>query len=102
MKTSSCFVLQKKLVIDKHKGRGQENFNTNCKLCGEEKEDMVHFIIKCKNLEIKRDYKIIDKNINNPEERMRTLLYRNENHQEVGKVVKNMWTLRRVDKQPGH
>ena len=56
---------------------------------------MVHFITKCKNLEIKRDYNIIDINISDPEERMRTLLYRNENHQEVGGLVKNLWTLRK-------
>ena len=48
------------------------------------------------NLEIKRDYNIIDKDISNPEERMRILLYRNENHQEVGRLVKNLWTLRKA------
>ena len=31
----------------------------------------------------------------NPEERMRILLYRNENYQEVGKLVKNLWDLRK-------
>ena len=56
---------------------------------------MVHFITKCKNLEIKIDYNIIDKSISNLEERMRILLYRNENHQEVGRLVKNLWTLRK-------
>ena len=83
------------LQLEEHKGRGQKNYNTNCKLCGEEKEDMVHFLTKCKNLEIKRDYNIIDKDISNLEERMRILLYRNENHQEVGRLVKNLWTLRK-------
>ena len=56
---------------------------------------MVHFITKCKKLEIKRDYNIIDKSISNPEERMRILLYRNENHQEVGRLVKNLWNRRK-------
>ena len=56
---------------------------------------MVHFIIKCKNLEIKRNYNIIDKDISNPEERMRKLLYRNEKHQEVGRLIKNLWNLRK-------
>ena len=83
------------LQLEEHKGRGQKNYNTNCKLCGEEIEDMVHFLTKCKNLEIRRDYNIIDKDIRNPEERMRKLLYRNEKYQEVGKMIKNLWTLRR-------
>ena len=56
---------------------------------------MVHFITKCKNLEIKRDYNIIDKDIKNPEEKMRKLLYRNKNYQEVGRLIKNLWTLRK-------
>ena len=83
------------LQLEEHKGRGQKNYNTNCKLCGEEKEDMVHFLTKCKNLEIKRDYNIIDKDIRNPEEKMRKLLYRNKNYQEVGRLIKNLWTLRK-------
>ena len=39
------------LRLEEHKGRGQKNYNTICKLCGEEKEDMVHFVIKCRELE---------------------------------------------------
>ena len=83
------------LQLEEHKGRGQKNDNTNCKLCGEEIEDIVYFLNKCKNLEIRRDYNIIDKDIINPEKRMRKLLYRNENYQEVGKLIKNLWTLRK-------
>ena len=74
---------------------GLKNYNTTCKLCGEEKEDLVHFIIKCKSLEPKRNYNLIDKDIDDPEERMRKLLYRNEKHQEIGRLIKNLWSLRR-------
>ena len=52
-------------------------------------------LTKCKKLEIRRDDNIIDKKIQTPEERMRKLLYRNEKYQEVGKMIKNLWTLRR-------
>ena len=83
------------LQLEEHKGRGQMNFNTNCKLCGQEKEDLVHFLIKCEKLEIRRNYKIIDKNISNSEERMRKLLYKNKKYQEVGKQIKNLWDLRK-------
>ena len=83
------------LQLEEHKGRGQINYNTNCKLCGKEKEDLVHFLIKCEKLEVRRNYEIIDKNICNSEERMRKLLYRNKKHQEVGKQIKNLWDLRK-------
>ena len=39
------------LQLEEHKGRGINNYDTTCKLCGEETEDLVHFITKCKSLE---------------------------------------------------
>ena len=83
------------LQLEEHKGRGLQIYETKCKLCGEETEDIVHFLIKCKELENKRDYKLIDRNIQNPEERLRELLYKNKEHQEVGKLIKNLWMLRK-------
>ena len=44
------------LQLEEHKGRSNKNYNTTCKLCGEEKKDLIHFIVKCKKLEKKRDY----------------------------------------------
>ena len=81
--------------MEEHKGRGQSNYNVTCKLCGEEKEDLVHFIIKCKSLEIKRNYNLINKETVEHEERMRELLYRNKNHSEVGKMIKNLCDMRK-------
>ena len=46
-------------------------------------------------LEEHRDYNLIDKSINNPEERMKTLLFRNNNYQEIGKMIKKLWEERR-------
>ena len=90
------------LQLEEHKGRGQKEFNSNCKLCGEEKKDMVHFTIKCKKLEKNRDYSTINKDIKGTETKMRELLYRNKNYQEVGRLIKNLWTLRKelINDQP--
>ena len=79
--------------MEEHKGRGNEHYDTTCKLCKKETEDIVNFIIKCKSLESKRDYKVIDKNIRNPEERMRILLFRNKNHQDVSNMLRDLWEL---------
>ena len=83
------------LQLEEHKGRGVQNYEATCKLCGEETEDIVHFVIKCEKLESKRDYGVIDQYIQNPEERMRKLLFENEHHQEIGKMIKNLWMLRK-------
>ena len=83
------------LQREEHKGRGKPYYDTTCKLCQEETEDIVHFIIKCKKLENKRNYNIIDGNIENPEERMRVLLIRNKNHQIVSKILRDLWKLKK-------
>ena len=81
--------------MEEQKGRGKVNYNKSCKLCEEEEEDLVHFITKCKNIEQKRDYNLLDREIKDPEERMRTLLFRNERRQDIGRMIKNLWDLRR-------
>ena len=83
------------LKLEEQKGRGRVNYNKSCKLCGEEDEDLVHFISKCKSLEQKRDYSLLDREIKDPEERMRTLLFRDERRQSIGRLIKNLWDLRR-------
>merc|ERR1712179_264236 len=83
------------LKLEEHKGRGIEDYNKKCKLCGEEDEDLVHFISKCKKLEQVRDYNLLDKNISNPEDRMRTLLFRDNRSWKIGKLIRDLWDLRR-------
>ena len=83
------------LQLEEYKSRGKENYDTTCRLCGVEREDIVHFITKCSSLEHKRDYELINRNINDPEDRMRELLFRNKNHMEIRRMIKNMWELRR-------
>ena len=82
------------LQLEEHKGRRKQGYDTGCKLCLEEKEDMTHFLVKCNKLESKREDNIIDKNIKDPEERMRTLLFRNKDYLLVGKMLRNLWDLR--------
>ena len=55
----------------------------------------MHFVSNCKKLETVRNYELLDKNNNNSEERMRKLLYRDDRCWEVGKMIKDLWDLRR-------
>ena len=64
-------------------------------MCGEEEEDLIHFIVKCKKLEKKRNSSVINNRILDPEERMKDLLYRNKDFRSTSRVVKDLWTLRR-------
>ena len=81
--------------MEEHKGRGNPHYDTTCKLCKKEEEDLVHFMVKCEELESKRDCKILDREIKNPELRLRTLLFKNEDFQAVGKLIRNLWELRK-------
>ena len=83
------------LKLEDHKGRGLSGYDRTCKLCKDGIEDIVHFIIDCRKLENYRDYNLIDRSINNSEERMRTLLFRDERYQEIGNMIKKIWEERR-------
>ena len=64
-------------------------------MCKEAEENIVHFLMDCGKLKAHRNYDLIDKDILNPEERMRTLLFRNNRYQETGEMIKNLWIKRR-------
>ena len=83
------------LQLEKHKGRGKKNYDTNCRLCGEGIEDLAHFVVICKKLEEDRDYSLLDKEIVDPEVRLRVLLYRNKETVKVSKLIRNLWIHRR-------
>ena len=57
---------------------------------------MVHFIIECRALEGRRDYNLIDRNIEDPRQRMIKLLFRQGDHQGVGKMIKELWFRRKA------
>ena len=87
--------------MEKHKGRGNKNYNTTCRLCGEEEEDLIHFIVKCKKLEKKRNSSVINNSILDPEERMKDLLYRNKDYRSTSRVVRDLWTQKATTKIEG-
>ena len=82
------------LQLKKHKGRSNKNYNTTCKLCGKEEEDLIHFTVKCKKLEKKRNSFIINTRILDPEERMKDLLFRNKDFRSTSRIIRDLWTLR--------
>ena len=83
------------LQLEEYQGRGKPNYDTTCRLCGEEEKDILHFLIKCRKLEEKRDSRMIDGTRINAEDKLIQLLFINKDHQEVAKMIKNMWYLRK-------
>merc|ERR1712082_38892 len=71
------------LQLEEHKGRGNKYYDTTCKLCGKGEENIVHFTIICDKLEQKRDNRLIDSSLKNPEDKMGYFLFRNKRHIEV-------------------
>ena len=61
------------LQLEEHKGRGIKHYDTTCKLCKEEEEDLIHFLVKCKALEKRRNNEILDKHRSDPELKTRIL-----------------------------
>ena len=58
------------LQLEEHKGRGNQNYDTTCKLCGEEEEDIAHFLVKCKELEGERDSRLMNGTQQSTEEKL--------------------------------
>ena len=90
--TNSTFLARARtnsLRLEEHNGRGNPGYDKTCKLCRKEEEDIVHFIIDCKELEEDRNYDLIDDRLENSEEKMIELLFHNENFQEIGYMLKN-------------
>ena len=83
------------LKLEEAIGRGNKFYNKTCKLCGKEEEDL-HFMIKCTALESKRCYKIIDKKISDPKQRLIEVLFRQEDHRGVGWMIRAMWLRRKA------
>merc|ERR1712121_417601 len=83
------------LKLEEAIGRGQRFYDQTCKLCGLEEEDLLHFMLKCPRLEKKRNKKILNDEIEEPEEKLTYFLFKQKNHQEKGKMIKDMWYLRR-------
>ena len=83
------------LKLEEAKGRGNKKYDKTCKLCHQEEENLVHFIVGCKDLEADRNYCLINESIEDPEEKMIDLLFSNKEYQKVGKMIKKLWYRRR-------
>ena len=83
------------LSLEEAKGRGKAYYDKTCKLCDQEEEDLLHFMLECPYLEKRRDYEIIDKNVVEPKERLIKCLFRQNEYQKTGKMIKEMWGIRR-------
>merc|ERR1712082_251675 len=84
------------LKLEEAKGRGNPLYNKNCKLCDMEEEDILHFTIVCPLLEkIRSRHGLIDGNILDPKERMLELLFKQDEHQKVGELIRSLWNKRR-------
>merc|ERR1711874_41797 len=96
--SSSTFLARARtntLKLEEQKGRGVPGYNKTCKLCKKDEENIVHFIIDCEELEDIRNYNLIDNNLSNSEEKMITLLFHNDNLQDIGHMIKKLWNKRR-------
>jgi len=78
------------LQLEDHLGRGAPEYDGTCKLCKMEKEDFEHFLIKCPELEKKRNKKIM-KSREEMTAKERTI--QRQNYNETGRKArrKNQW-----------
>ena len=80
----------------------QGHKDTSCKLCGEEYEDLTHFLIKCKGLEEQRNTQIILKNKgSNDEDTVGNVLFDIEEQdlEKTKKMLQRMWNKRKKFEQ---
>merc|ERR1711874_307529 len=83
------------LKLEEQIGRGKKGYDTMCKLSKSAKEDIVHFIMDCSELEEVRDYDLIKNSDESSQDRMIDLLFKSDKFQEVGCMIRKMWQKRR-------
>ena len=83
------------LKLEEQIGRGKTGYDTTCKMCRSAKEDLVHFIMDCTELEEDRNYDLIKNSDESSQDRMVELLFKSDNLQEVGSMIRKMWQRRR-------
>ena len=82
--------------MEEHVGRGILNYDKTCKLCGTEEEDLEHFLVRCPELDLKRNPEIVRMDIPmTSEEQTLHILFKSKQYQEVGKMIRNMWEYRK-------
>merc|ERR1711874_487062 len=83
------------LKLEEQISRGKPHYDATCKLCKKGKEDIVHFLIDCKELEEDRDYSLINNSEDGSGDKMVELLFNTEDFQGVGCMIKKMWLRRK-------
>ena len=83
------------LKLEEAVGRGNEFYNRTCKLCNQEEEDLVHFLMKCPALERQRNDRLLNKDLQDPKERMIEFLFKKEKFKEKARMIRMMWYTRR-------
>lgn len=74
-----------------------QNGDTKCELCEEEREDLTHFIIDCKELEGSRDKEIMKEHYDtNKEEMIGKILHTKEKIEAVKNMLEKMWNQRQI------
>ena len=84
------------LKLEEAKGRGNPHYNRECKLCGQGEENIVHFIAECRALEGKRDYNLLNRDVEDPRKRMIEVLFKQEDYQGVGRMIRLLWFRRKA------
>ena len=88
-------------VIGRTTESKKKKFDTTCQLCGKEKEDLEHFIIKCEKLEESRNKKIMEKAKKVKEEnRLAYILFKSKDWEETGNMIFKLWHLRKILLKP--
>ena len=93
--------LQIREVYGRSKESKKNKYDTTCQICGEEEENLEHFLIRCKKLEPKRDEEImkeLDKM--KKEKRVPHLLFKMKDYERVSEMIYKMWLLRKVLLKP--
>ena len=82
------------LQLEEHLGRGKPNYDTTCKLCHMEEENLEHFLTKSPMLESKRDPEIMGqwKNMDTEIQTV-NILFKERNYEKTAKMIQNMWEL---------
>merc|ERR1711942_16507 len=63
------------LKLEEAIGRGKDWYNDECKLCGIETENLLHFIIKCPALERKREFELLEREVRDPRQKLIRFLF---------------------------
>ena len=84
------------LQLEDHLGRGIPGYDKTCKLCKTEEEDLEHFLVRCPDLDQKRNQEIMKQRIPmTSEEQTLHILFKSKQYQEVGMMIINIWEYRK-------